>query len=89
MGVRGKSYWEWEYATYCDYGNPNHRTRITRHFSKAAAIRAFKRWRTWYSHEGGRPERHLWRCWQEKRSTNEIINDTGSVWHTTTPTAVA
>lgn len=71
----------WEYATYCDFGDPTRRERITKHFSKDAALRAFKRWRLWYSHEGLIPDRHLWRCWQEKRDTREIINDTGSVWH--------
>jgi hypothetical protein len=83
MSVRNRSKWDYEYRTFCDFGTPGRRDVIANHFSLAAAQKAFKRWKKWYSYEGNISGRHLYRCWQEKRYTNEIINDTGSPWEIT------
>lgn len=78
MSVYGKSYWSWEYATYCNFGDSRKR-RVSRHFSRRAADRAFQRLRKIYSHEGRMPDRENWRCWQENRAGDHIINDTGYI----------
>lgn len=76
MGVYRRRYYTWDFATYTDHGEQGRRDRIARHFSRGAADRAFKRIRKIYSHESNVAGRENWRCWQEDRSGNEIINDT-------------
>jgi len=69
--------WAWEYATYTNFGT-NRKRKISKHFSLAAAKRAFKRLRKIYSHEGRERGHEEWRCWQEDRS-GQIINDTKEI----------
>lgn len=71
----GRSRWGWEFATYTNFGEARKRI-VARHFSLAAADRAFKRLRRIYSHERRQPGYEKWRCWQENRAGDHIINDT-------------
>jgi hypothetical protein len=79
MGVHGKSYWDHEFRAFCDFGVPGRKTEIARHYSKAAADRAFKRYKRYYSRLGRMRERHMWRCWQEDRY-GRVVRDTGDIW---------
>lgn len=77
MGVRGKSMYDWEYATFCDFGNEKiARAPVAKHFSLPAAKRAFVRLKKIYSHESRTRGRENWRVWQTSRN-GQIINDTG------------
>jgi hypothetical protein len=72
MGVRGKSLrYDWQYITYfCD--ETKRKRRVGRHFSAAAAEKAFKKLRKIYSHESRLPGREEWLCWQEDRYNNKV-----------------
>jgi hypothetical protein len=69
--------WNWDYATYCDFGDETKKRRISKHFSLTAADRAFKRLSAIYSHRSRISSRENWRLWQENRAGDHIINDTG------------
>lgn len=66
----------WEYATFCNFGELGRKRIVARHFSVSAADRAFKKLRKWYSHEARTFDKENWRCWQENRAGDHIINDT-------------
>jgi hypothetical protein len=71
----------WIIATYTDHGQLNRRVRICRHYSEETAAKAWKRISRWHgprSNATGTGSSINWRVWQERRHTNEIINDTGS-----------
>ena len=78
MSVRGKSKYDWEYRTLCDFGTPGRKSTIARHYSLAAANNAFKKIRKIYGPDSRRAESFLYRCWQEDRQST-IINDTGEM----------
>lgn len=71
-----RSRYAWEYATFCNYGELGRKRVVSRHFSRAAADKAFKRLRKAFSHEAREFSRENWRCWQENRAGDQIINDT-------------
>ncbi len=66
MPVAGKTKHDWCAKTLCDFGTPGRRDTLARHFSLAAAVRAFKRINKIYG------ELHGWNCWQEDRNTTVI-----------------
>lgn len=69
MSVKGKKEWQWVARTLCDFGNPNRRSELSKHYSLEAANRAFPRLVRIYG------DIHHWRVWQEDRA-GKILNDT-------------
>jgi hypothetical protein len=71
-----RSRYAWEYATFCNFGELGRKRLVMRHFSLRAADKAFKILRKRYSHEARDFSKDNWRCWQENRAGDHIINDT-------------
>jgi len=73
-------HYTWVIATYSDHGQFNRRVRMCRHYSEEAAAKAWKKIVRWHGPRaaGAIGSGIGWRMWQERRDTNEIINDTGS-----------
>ena len=62
-----------EAFTYCDFGEPPRKDRLSRHLTAHTARRHFRHFRKIYG--GPKPGGGVWRLWQEDREGN-ILSDT-------------